>query len=67
METKSESDFPRFKSDPKAKSRRKPMGETPFVCECRAALRNLLESSDLSRPRKRALSGVSGVFRFGPS
>ena len=28
------------------------MGETPFVCECRAALRNLPGSSDLSRPWK---------------
>ena len=44
--------FPRLKSDPKAEGRRKPMGEALFVRECRKALRNLLRSSDLSRPRK---------------
>ena len=44
--------FPRLKSDSKAEGRRKPMGETPFVCESRAVLRNLPESSDFSRPRK---------------
>ena len=44
--------FPRLQSDPKAEGRRKPMGEALFVCECRAALRNLPGSSDLSRPRK---------------
>ena len=44
--------FPRLKSDPKAEGRRKPLGETLFVRECRKALRNLLGSSDLSRPRK---------------
>ena len=44
--------FPPLKSDPKAEGRRKPMGETPFVRECRAALRNLPRFSDLSRPRK---------------
>ena len=44
--------FPRLQSDPKAEGRRMLRGETPFVCECRAALRNLPESSDLSRPRK---------------
>ena len=43
--------FPRLKSDPKAEGRRKPMGEALFVRECRKALRNLLGSSDLSRPR----------------
>ena len=32
--------------------RRKLMGETPFVRECRAALHNLPRSSDLSQPRK---------------
>ena len=45
--------FPRLKSDPKAEGRRKPMGEALFVRECRKALRNLLGSSDLSRPRKK--------------
>ena len=44
--------FPHLQSDPKAEGRRKPLGETLFVRECRTALRNLLESSDLSRPRK---------------
>ena len=44
--------FPRLKSDPKAEGRRKPMGETLFVRDCRKALRNLLVSSDLSRPQK---------------
>ena len=44
--------FPRLKSDPKAEGRRKPMGEILFVRECRKDLRNLLGSSDLSRPRK---------------
>ena len=42
--------FPRLKSDPKAEGRRKSLGETLFVRECRKALRNLLGSSDLSRP-----------------
>ena len=44
--------FPGFKSDPKAEGRRKPLGEAPFVRECRTALRNILGSSDLSGPRK---------------
>ena len=44
--------FPHLKSDPKAEGLRKPMGETAFARECRAALRNLPGSSDLSRPRK---------------
>ena len=44
--------FPRLQSDPKAEGRRRPLGETLFVRECRTALRNLLGSSDLSRPRK---------------
>ena len=44
--------FPRLQSDSKAEGRRKPMGEALFVRECRTALRNLLGSSDLSRPRK---------------
>ena len=41
--------FPRLKSDPKAEGRRRSLGETLFVRECRKAFRNLLESSDLSR------------------
>ena len=53
--------FPRFKSDPKAECRRKPIDETPFVRDCRAALRNLPGSWE------RAISGASGGFRFGPS
>ena len=44
--------FPRLKSEQKAEGRRKPMGETPFVRECRMALRNLPGSSDLSQSRK---------------
>ena len=44
--------FPRLKSDPKAKGRRKPLGEALFIRECRKALRNLLGSCDLSRSRK---------------
>ena len=44
--------FPCLQSDPKAEDRRKPLGETLFVRECRKALRSLLGSSDLSRPRK---------------
>ena len=44
--------FPRLKSDPKAEGRRRPLGEALFFSECRKALRNLLGSSDLSRPRK---------------
>ena len=44
--------FPRLKSDPKAEGRRKPMGEALLVRECGKALRSLLGSSDLSRPRK---------------
>ena len=44
--------FPRLRSEPKTEGRRKPLGEAQFVCECRTALRNLLGSSDLSRPRK---------------
>ena len=44
--------FPRLKSDPKAEDRRWPLGGALFFSECRKALRNLLGSSDLSRPRK---------------
>ena len=44
--------FPRLKSDPKAEGRRRPLGEALFVRKYRTALRNLLGSSDLSRPRK---------------
>ena len=44
--------FPRLKSDPKAEGRLKPLGEALFVHECRTALRKLLGSNDLSRPRK---------------
>ena len=56
--------FPHLKSDAKAEGRRKPLGEALFFCECRKALRNLLESSDLSRPRKQLYREVSGGFRF---
>ena len=44
--------FPRLQSDPKAEGQRKPLGEALFVRECRKVLRNLLVSSDLSRPPK---------------
>ena len=44
--------FPRLMSDPKTEGRRKSLGETLFVRDCRKALRNLLGSSDLSRPLK---------------
>ena len=44
--------FPRLQSDPKAQSRRRPMGETPFFRECCKALRNIPGSSDLSQSRK---------------
>ena len=44
--------FPRLKSDPKAEGRRRSLGKALFVRECRKALRNLLGSSDISRPRK---------------
>ena len=44
--------FLRLQSDPKAEGRRKPMGETPFVRECQAALRNLPGSNDISWPLK---------------
>ena len=44
--------FPRLQSDPKAEGRRRPLGGALFVRESQKALRNLLESSDLSRPRK---------------
>ena len=44
--------FPRLQSDPKAEGRRKPLSKTTFFRKCRKALRNLLGSSDLSRPRK---------------
>ena len=58
--------FPRLSSDPKAESRRKPMGEALFVRECRAALRNLPESSDLSRPRKELYLELVVVFVSDP-
>ena len=44
--------FPRLQSNPKVEGQRRPLGEAPFVRECRKALRNLLGSSDLSQPRK---------------
>ena len=52
METEGESDFSRLKSDPKAEGRRRPLGETLLSASAGTALRNLLGSSDLSRPRK---------------
>ena len=44
--------FPRLQSDPKAESRRKPLGEALFDRECRTSLRKFLGSSDLSRSQK---------------
>ena len=44
--------FPHLQSDPKAESRRRSMGETPFVRECCKALRILTGSSELSQSRK---------------
>ena len=44
--------FLALKSDPKAKSQRKPMGEALFVRKSRQALRYLPWPSDLSRLRK---------------
>ena len=44
--------LPCLKSDSNAEGRRKPLDEALFDRECRKALRNLLGSSDLSRPRK---------------
>ena len=44
--------FPRLKSNPKAEGQHKPMGETPFVHECRKAPRKFSGSSELSRLRK---------------
>ena len=49
---KASGNFPRLQSDPKPESRRRSMGETPFVRECHEALRNLPESSNLSQSRK---------------
>ena len=44
--------FPRLQLNPKAEGRRRLMGEVLFFRVCRAAFRNLLGSSDLSRTRK---------------
>ena len=44
--------FSRLQSDPKAYVDLQTLGEALFVRECRTALRNLLTSSDLLRPRK---------------
>ena len=56
METKGEYDFS------KAEGRRKPRGEAPFVRECHRALRNLAESSALSRPRCAAQLDSGGAL-----
>ena len=55
VETKCESDFSSPQADPKAEGRRKPLGEAQFV---RVTFRNLLGSSDLSRPRKELYRGL---------
>ena len=53
--------FSCLKSDPKTEGRRKPMGEIPFVHECRTALCKPFTDSE------RIISGTSGRLRFGPS
>ena len=58
--------FPRLQSDPKAEGQRKPMGETPFIHECRAALRNLPGSSNLSWPRKELYRELVVGFASNP-
>ena len=58
--------FPRLQSDTKAEGRRRPMCETLFIRECRTALRNLLESSDLSRPRKELYRELVVGFALDP-
>ena len=46
------------KSNPKAKSYRRLRSEVPFFAECRKALRNLPDSSDLSQSRKELYQGL---------
>ena len=58
--------FPRFQSDPKAEGRRMPLGEALFVRECQTVLRNLLGSSDLSRPRKELYRELLGDSASDP-
>ena len=50
--------FSRLRSNPRAEGRRRPRDEAPFVNECRRALRNLPQSSDLSRLRKELYRGL---------
>ena len=50
--------FPCLRLNPKAEGRRRPRDETPFVIECRRALRNLPRSSDHFRSRKELYRGL---------
>ena len=63
---KASTTFTRLQSDPKAESRRRPMGETPFVRECRKIFRNLPESSDLSQSRKKLYRELVVGFTSDP-
>ena len=50
--------FPDLGLCPSAEGRRRPRDEPPFVIECRRALRNLPQSSDLSWTRKELYRGL---------
>ena len=50
--------FPRLRLNPKAEGHCRPRNGTPYVSECRRALRNLPRSSDLSRSRKELYRGL---------
>ena len=63
---KASTTFPRLQSDPKAESRRKSMGETPFVREFRKALRNLPGSSDFSQSWKELYQELVVGFASDP-
>ena len=58
--------FSHLKSDQKAEGRRL-IGEAPFLCECRTALRNFSVSSDLSQPPKEWYRELVVDSDFGPS
>ena len=49
--------FPRLRLNPEAEGRCRPRDESPFVCVCRWAIRNLPWSSDLSRSLKELYRG----------
>ena len=50
--------FLRLRSNPKAEGRHRPRDEAPFVRECRRAIRNLPQSSDLSQYWKELYRGL---------